>query len=62
MQGVIDKWVRKNTDKLCGDFFSFIYSNNSKVSSQSKFIRVNCLDCLDRTNVVCFKTAEQMLK
>lgn len=32
------------------------------MSVQTKYIRVNCLDCLDRTNVICFKSSEQMFK
>lgn len=28
---------------------------------QSTFFRVNCLDCLDRTNVIQFKASEKMI-
>ena len=39
------------------------YKNNNYIlkSSQSSIIRTNCIDCLDRTNVVQSITARYML-
>ena len=62
VQAVIDRFVHKNSCSLIGDFFAEDHCENIPLNSQTLFIRVNCLDCLDRTNVIQFKASEKMMR
>ena len=44
-----------------GDFFKFDSKRRSVISEQKSIIRTNCIDCLDRTNVVQSMYAKWML-
>ena len=45
------EWLKKNVYKEHG-FFSTSASDPTQVNVQKGIIRTNCLDCLDRTNIV----------
>jgi len=42
-------------------WFSQDITTNQVLSRQKGVVRINCLDCLDRTNVAQMKVAEQIL-
>lgn len=55
MQNLVDEWGKML------DFFGY-YRDGLRGREQSGVVRTNCLDCLDRTNVVQSKIAWRMFK